>query len=214
MDRYALTGEFFLHPTPGGAYYAVSRPEPDPARAFLQRLLTVPDAPALTVAQVTEWTGLNEHDGLELIYRLQSSGFVQGLTEPLSVAQESMEMAIPPLLSQLSSEGKAVLAESRGLQIGAAGYTHEVTEELAALGADLASVQERHSGLLRNNLRLRGDGWGLVNAAGYSEIGFWPLYFGQQYFILVLGGMPRFNQKAFTTLMWTLGVRYGALQGT
>lgn len=213
MDRYSLTGEYFLHPTPGGAYYASARPDPEPARVLLQRLLTEPETPALTKDWVLEATGLNEHDGLELIYRLQSSGFVQGLKTAQVAPRESMESVISPLLAQLSDEGKAVLAESRGLQIGAAGYTHEVTEELAALGADLAAVQERHNGLLRNNLRLRADGWGLVNAAGYSEIGFWPLYFGQQYFILVLGGMPRFNQEAFTKLMWTLGVRYGSLQG-
>jgi hypothetical protein len=50
----------------------------------------------------------------------------------------------------------------------------------------------------------------MVNASGYSEIGFWPLYFGDEYFILVVGGLPRFNQEAFTTLLWTLGVRYGS----
>ena len=54
-----------------------------------------------------------------------------------------------------------------------------------------------------------GDGWGMVNAAGCSEVGFWPLYFGDDYFILIVSGMPRFNQEAFTTLVWALGVRYG-----
>ena len=47
-------------------------------------------------------------------------------------------------------------------------------------------------------------------ANGASELGFWPLYMGDEYFILILTGAPRFNQEAFTTLMWTLGVRYGA----
>ncbi|MEY2873872.1 MAG: hypothetical protein RLZZ373_1243, partial [Pseudomonadota bacterium] len=37
MDHYTLTGEFYLHPTPAGAYYAASRPTRDPARLFLQR---------------------------------------------------------------------------------------------------------------------------------------------------------------------------------
>ena len=82
-------------------------------------------------------------------------------------------------------------------------------EELAALGGDIASVHERHSRLLHGNMRLRSDGWGMVNAAGCSEVGFWPLYFGDDYFILIVSGMPRFNQEAFTTLVWALGVRYG-----
>ena len=63
--------------------------------------------------------------------------------------------------------------------------------------------------LLHGNMRLRSDGWGMVNAAGCSEVGFWPLYFGDDYFILIVSGMPRFNQEAFTTLVWALGVRYG-----
>lgn len=209
MDRYTLTGEYFLHPTPGGAYYATCRPAKESARSFLHRLLHEPETPALTVAMLKDWTGLNERDGLEFIYRLQTSGFIQGLPTPLRAPMDSIESILPPLLAKLSDEGKAVLAEQRGFQLGATGYTHEVTEELAALGADLASVQERHTRLLHNNLRIRADGWGIVNAGGYSEIGFWPLYFGNEYFILVLGGLPRFNQAAFTTLVWSLGVRYG-----
>ena len=208
MDQYLLTGEFYLHPTPGGAYYATSRPSKEAGRSFLQHLLRAPETPKLTIGLVKEWTGFNEHDALELIYRLQSSGFIQGLPEPLRVPQESIENILPPLLSQLSDQGKAVLAEKRGLIIAAAGYPHEVTEELAALGADLVSVHERHAGLLQNNLRIKADGWGMVTASGYSELGFWPLYIGEEYYILVLSGLPQFNQATFTTLVWSLGVRY------
>lgn len=209
MDHYTLTGEFFLHPTPAGAYYAASRPTPEPARNFLQRLLRESETPQLTADLVRSWTGLGEQDALEFIYRLQSSGFVQGLPVRVEVPPERIEALLPPLLAQLSDEGRAILAEKRGLYLGTAGFAHETSEELAALGADLATVHERHSKLLHGNLRLRSDGWGMVNASGYSEIGFWPLYFGDEYFILVVGGLPRFNQEAFTTLLWTLGVRYG-----
>lgn len=209
MDRYKLTGDYYLHLTPGGAYYATCRSAKETARSFLQRLLQQPETPALSVEMLREWTGLNEHDGLEFIYRLQTSGFIQGLSTPLRAPEDSIESVLSPLLAKLSDEGKAVLAETRGLQLGAVGYTHEVTEELAALGADLASVQERHAGLLHNNLRTRAEGCGIVTASGYSEIGFWPLYLGDEHFILVLGGLPLFNQAAFTNLVWTLGVRYG-----
>jgi hypothetical protein len=209
MDHYTLTGEFFLHPTPAGAYYAASRPTRDPARTFLQRLLREPETPRLTAALVQDWMQMDEQDALEFIYRLQSSGFVQGLPMHVEVPQDRIENLLPPLLSQLSDEGRVILAEKRGLYLGTAGFAHEVSEELAALGADLAAVHERHARLLHGNLRLRSDGWGMVNASGYSEMGFWPLYFGDEYFILIIGGMPRFNQEAFTSLVWTLGVRYG-----
>jgi hypothetical protein len=210
MDHYTLTGDYYLHPTPAGAYHAASRPDRDPARTFLQRLLREQETPRLTTALVQDWMNLGEQDALEFIYRLQSSGFIQGLPVHVAVPPDRVEALLPPLLSQLSDEGKAILAEKRGLYIGTAGFAHEQSEELAALGADLATVQERHAKLLHGNMRLRSDGWGLVNASGYCEIGFWPLYFGDDYFILVVAGSPRFNQEAFTTLIWTLGVRYGA----
>ena len=209
MDHYTLTGEYYLHPTPAGAYYAASRPDRDPARQFLQRLLREQATPRLTPALVRQWTGLDEAGALEFVYRLQSSGFIQGLPVQVEVPPERIEALLPPLLAQLSDEGRAILAEKRGLYLGTAGFAHEQSEELAALGADLATVQERHAKLLHGNMRLRSDGWGMVNAAGYSELGFWPLYFGDDYFILVVGGQPRFNQEAYTTLIWTLGVRYG-----
>lgn len=209
MDRYTLTGEHYLHPTPAGAYYAVSRPSQEPARRFLLRLLTERRTPPLTAELLAEWAGLGEQDGLEFIYRLQSSGFIQGLPMALDVPDEPLERLLPPLLAQLSDEGRAVLAEKRGLNVSAAGYPHEAIEELAALGADLVAVYDRHQQLLRNNLRVRGEGWGLMNAGGFGEIGFWPLYLGPEYFILVIGGMPQFNQSAFTLLAWALGVRYG-----
>jgi hypothetical protein len=192
MDHYTLTGEFYLHPTPAGAYYAASRPTRDPARLFLQRLLRESETPRLTADLVQDWMSMGQQDALEFIYRLQSSGFVQGLPMHVEVPPDSIEAMLPPLLAQLSDEGKAILADKRGLYLGTAGFAHE-----------------RHARLLHGNMRLRSDGWGMVNAAGYCEVGFWPLYFGDDYFILIVNGMPRFNQEAFTTLVWTLGVRYG-----
>lgn len=209
MDHYTLTGEFYLHPTPAGAYYAASRPARDPVRVFLQRLLREAATPKLTTELVREWMQMDEQEALAFIYRLQASGFIQGLPIPVEVPPDRIEALLPPLLTQLSDEKRALLAEKRGLYLATVGFAHEASEELAALGADLAQVHERHSQLLHGNLRLASDGWGMVNAGGASEMAFWPLYLGNETFILVVGGMPRFNQEAFTTLVWTLGVRYG-----
>jgi hypothetical protein len=209
-DHYSLAGEFYLHPTPAGAYFAASRPTRDPARAFLLRLLQEATTPQLTPELVQGWTGSSPEAALEFVYRLQSAGLIQGLPVPVSVPPDSVEALLPPLLAQLAEDGRALLADQRGLYLGTAGFAHETAEELAALGADLGRVHERHSQMLHGNLRLRGDGWGLVSANGASELGFWPLFVGSEYFMLILTGAPRFNQEAFTTLMWTLGVRYGA----
>ncbi len=212
MISYALTGEHYLYPTPGGAYHAVSSLGDEPSRQFLQRLLQQRETPKLTAELMHEWSSLDEQHGLELIYRLQSSGFIQGLPTCITAPRETLESLLPPLLERLSDEGKAVLAEKRGLYIGASGYSHEATEELAALGADLAALHIRYGKLLHNNLRLLPGGWGMVNASGHSEVGFWPIHLGNEMFILIVSGLPQFNQVAFTTLIWALGVRYGGGQ--
>lgn len=210
MDQYTLTGEFFLHPTPAGAYHAVSRPTTDAARHLIRRLLRARETPRLTPQLISSWLGLEEQQALQFVYRLQSSGLLQGLPVAVEVPPERIEALLPPLLAQMCDSGQALLSDKRGLYIGKAGYAHETAEELAALAADLAGVHERHARLLHGNMGLRSDGWGMVGASGYSELGFWPLHFGDDYFILVASGTPRFNQEAFTTLLWILGVRYGS----
>jgi hypothetical protein len=209
-DQYSLAGDFYLHPTPAGAYFATSRAGRAPARVFLQRLLRESATPRLTTELVQGWMSMSPTDALEFVFRMQSAGLIQGLPVPVDLPADSVEALLPPLLAQLAEDGRALLADQRGLYLGTAGFTHEAAEELAALGADIGRVHERHSQMLHGNLRLRGEGWGLIGANGASELGFWPLYMGTEYFILILSGAPRFNQEAFTTLMWTLGVRYGA----
>lgn len=212
--NYVINGERFLHPTPGGAYYAVSRTADEAPRRFLQALLRERETPAATPDQVARLAGMDEQDALRLLYHMQAGGLVEGLEHPMSAPEDSLEAMLPALLAQLSDTGRAVLAERRGLHMGTAGFTHESSEEFAALAADLMAVHERYEKLLHRNVRARGDGWGLVNASGYAEIGCWPLHIGQQRFFLVVGGLPQFNQAAYTTLVWTLAVRYGGVGST
>ena len=47
-----------------------------------------------------------------------------------------------------------------------------------------------------------------MDAAGNSQLGFWPLFIDTQRFALILQGVPRFNQPVFTELVWALSTRY------
>ncbi len=85
-----------------------------------------------------------------------------------------------------------------------------LTEGLAAISANLSEVYQRHKRLLRGNLRFNQNAWGLIDAAGNSEVGFWPLYIGYNQFTLVIHGMPQLNRPAFKQLVWSLMRRYGA----
>lgn len=204
--NFTLSGEYHLHPTPAGSYFAVSRPEPTPQRQFLQALLAARSTPSLTAEWLQATTGLAGEAALAFLHQVQEAGHVQGLPQAMSVPADATHLLLPALLSQLSDEGRAVLADEAGLLIAAVGWKHAHCEQLAALCAELAALQRRHAGL-RTQLGLASDGWGLVSAAGYAELTFWPLYIGEVRLHLVLGGQPRFNQQAYTKLVWALARR-------
>ena len=152
----------------------------------------------------------DEGESLELLYHTQNLGWVEGVDQRQAAPTGALEDIVPNLLPALSGNGKALLADSQGFYVSSQGFTHEAAEELSALSADIASLHDRHQGLLGNNLRLGSSAWALIDAAGNSQVGFWPLFIGDQRFVLVVGGTPHFNQPALTTLVWTLSTRYGA----
>lgn len=209
MNEYILHKELYMAPTPAGAFYCYASPNQDPARRLLQRLLLLRETPRLSSARLSEWAGVSEGEAHQLLYHLQSQSLVHGLEQPLTCPSGPLEEVLPNLLPALSSEGKSLLADDQGFYVASSGFPHESAEELAALSADLGVLHKRHIHLLANNLGYRANAWTLGDAAGNSQIGFWPLYIGHQRFSLVIEGIPHLNQQAFTELAWVLGVRYG-----
>lgn len=209
MSEYVLSENLYLGATPGGVYYAIQDNAAEPGRNFLHQLLQEPETPLFDVDVACKLSKLNKKRALEFVHWLQEAGLVAGLEQSERAPEDSLEIILPRLLKTMSDEGKAVLAESRGLYLGSAGYTHEAAEELAALSANLATVYSRHKELLNGNLGYRQRAWGLVDASGNSEVGFWPVYIGQNLFTLIIGGVPQLNQPAFKELIWALEIRYG-----
>lgn len=209
MSEYILTENLHLGVTPAGTYYAVQDNAEEPGRLFLHRLLQEAATPLFTVDVACELSGYRKKRALEFVHWMQEAGMILGQEHSESAPEETLERLLPKLLRTLSDEGKAILAESRGLYLGSAGFTHEAAEELAALSANLTAVYARHKELLHGNLGYRQRAWGLVDASGNSEVGFWPLYIGQNRFTLIIGGIPQFNQPDFKRLVWALEMRYG-----
>lgn len=207
--EYQLVPSQYLFPTPGGAYYASTAPDSDPARALLLKLMTLDATPLLEMDLLRGWSGSEDaQQTLELLFHMQSVGWIQGLPESLSAPQGTLEEVLPELLSRLSSVNRALLADNEGFYVASHGYPYETAVELSALSGDLSSLYERHHRLLHNNMGIRSGAWALVSAAGDSEIGFWPLHIGAERFVLVISGLPRLNQPAFTHLIWALAKRY------
>ena len=211
MSKFQLIDNVYIAPTPGGAYYGTSGPEQNPSRRLLLQLLMGDSSPPLSIDALQEWTGhANPEQALELLFHAQRIGWVEGYKDTREAPKGSLEKVLPELLPLLSGSGKALLADGQGFYVSSQGFLHETAEELSALSADLASLHERHRRLLANNIGMSTSAWGLVDAAGNSQIGFWPLYIAEQRFVLIIGDMPRLNQPALKTLIWALVKRYGS----
>ncbi len=214
MLNHTLSDDpLYLSPTPAGAYYSVASNDKSAPRRFLKQLLVEDASPLLSTESLQQLMQLeSEDEALEMLAHLQKLGWVQGMDSVQEAPAGRLEDILPGLLSELSLSGKALLADEEGFYIASSGFPHETAEELSGLSANIAILHNRYQGVLKNNLGEGSSAWGLVDAAGNSQIGFWPIYIGSYRFALVIGGVSRFNQAAFTTLVWALNMRYGAQQ--
>lgn len=209
MGNASLVDGLYLYPTPGGAYYAAASKKEDKSRKFLQTLLTKETTPQMNVDNLRTLMQMDdERKCLDLLDHCQKLGWVQGLQEPLQYPQGALEDILPWMLNNVCEDGKILIADDQGFYLSSNGFPHEVAEELSALSAEIATVHDRRSGLLMQNLGLKSHAWAIVDAAGNGKVGFWPFFIGETRFVLVLSGMPHFNQPDFVSLIWALSIRY------
>jgi hypothetical protein len=209
MSNYSLTEGLYLYPTPAGAYYAASSVESDKPRQFLRQLLKQPQTQALNLENLQQLMGNDdEQKCLELLHHCQKLRWVQGIDSVLEYPSGALEDILPDLLGKISENGKVLLADMQGFYLAAHGFLHEVSEELSALSAEIATVHERRSGLLTHNMGLTSHAWSIVDVFGNSQVGFWPLFIADNRFVISIYGIPHFNQPEFVSLVWALSIRY------
>lgn len=210
MSDYELINDLFIMPTSAGAYFCVTHQHPGPTRHLMQALLKEKTSPKLTMEQLQNWTGLdNEVTAIKFLNRAQSLGWIQGLSSPMQLPNDSLENILPELLAPLSGSGHALLADAEGLLLASAEFPADEAERLSALSADVFLMYERHEALLRETLSIDNSAWGIIDAAGNSFIGFWPLWIGAHRFVLVIKDTPTLNRPDLLSLIWALYVRYG-----
>jgi hypothetical protein len=175
----------------------------------LRALLLQEKTPALNLANLRKLMDQHEEAKcLELLHHCQKLGWVQGIDTALHYPQDALEDILPDLLSKISENGKVLLADSQGFYLSSHGFPHEVAEELSALSAEIATIHERRSGLLMNNMGLASNAWAVIDAYGNSQLGFWPLFIGNNRFVIAISGIPHFNHPEFVSLVWALSMRY------
>ncbi len=210
MANYQLVEEFYLLPTAAGAFHAVSSPDDEPLRKLLLSLLREETSAKVDGDSLAKWFGDdNQQYALEQLHQAQTLSLIQGYREPQKMPSLGVGQELHDLLPHLSSVGKVMLADWNGLSLSRCGINTETADILSALCADLIAVQNRHAERLEANLGLGTQGWAAVDAYGSSRIGAWPLYIGEQRFMLIIMGEPRLNQAEFITLLWVLINRYG-----
>ncbi len=179
-------------------------------RRLLLRLLKERSTPRLGAVPWADWLGQAPPEpAVDLVARMETLGWLWGLETPQHCPSESLERLLPQLLPSLSSVRQALLADRQGLQIAYAGLDEAQAQGIAAVSADAVALAFRCRSLL-GGLEQTGPGsWGMIDAAGHSQLGVWPLFLGTERFALVLGGRPRFNHPDFLRLVWALARRLG-----
>lgn len=205
-----LVHGLYAQPSPLGAFRAAEGTEHDAVSQLLRVLLLHPTTPRLAADTLARWFASTPDDALRVVQAAQDHALVEGITAPRTISGGSLEQVLPALLPALSSEGRALLVDAQGFVAGASGFAPEAAEALAALSADLGILHERHRRHFPTSIGLPTSAWALVDGAGNSEVGFWPLHIGDEHFVLTIVGIPRLHQQAFTDLIWVLMLRYGA----
>lgn len=199
----------YLLPTPAGAFKAVSSTDSNRLRSFLMALLKQQGQAEISETSLCEWSGFSDpQEALEFANRIHSLGWVQTLSAPYHLPNGTFEKTLPLLLPALSRENKILLADTQGFYLYSHGFPHEAAEEISALSADIANMHARRAGLINRNLGLSGSAWALTDAAGHSQLGFWPLFIGPERFVLALSGAPAFNCPQLVELIFVLYSRF------
>lgn len=205
-----LTPGEYLLPTPAGAFKIVSEPGTNRLRDFLVALLNQQGHAEINDANLCTWSGSSTaEEAHEFVGRLQTLGWIQTVREPYQIPTIPFQETLPTLLPALSREGKILLADTQGFYLYSHGFPHEAAEEISALSADIATLHARRAGALNRNLGLNGSAWALTDAAGHSQLGFWPMFVGPERFVLVISGAPAFNQPQLVELIFVLHNRFG-----
>lgn len=199
----------YLLPTAAGAFSAVAADDPTPLRQFLLHVIAAKGRVPVRDEDLLAWSTCSSlGEARAFLDELIAKGWLEVLTEPARIPEYSMDFALPKLLPALSQGSQVLLADGLGFVVFSHGFSPEGAEELAALSADLANLHARRGHFLRRNLGLNGGAWALINAAGHSQIGFWPLHIGDERLVLAIAGTPALNQPQLVDFVMLLHRRY------
>ena len=200
----SLQTNLYPHITPAGAFYAVANKSVSASRTLLANILKAEGNKPITQEKLLEWSEATDLDSaLNLLYRLQRLEFLYGGEKPAEIPHVQDDHFVK-LLPNLSDSQKALLIDQDGFYFANSGFHHEAAEEVAILASEAIRLSERHALLIKNNLNIYQNAWGLCDPTGQSELTVFPIYINDMKYILVTGGAPQLHKEAFVLLVRAL----------
>lgn len=199
----------YLIPTDSGARYAVAAAQLNPLRALLYAMIQSPSITTSDLQQFIDDHLLDSRKAVAaVLYKLQRLGLISSEESPIELPQADAIGGLEQYLGQISSEGRALLADRNGFVMASHGFKNEVARELAAAGTDMTPMGERISGEMEQDENAEQEIWELsVNRKG-DKITFMRLYIGPLPFLVVIGGQLDTKPNVFLQLMAILIHRY------
>ena len=200
----SLQTKLYPHITPAGAFYAIANKSSSASRTLLANILSSGRSEPITPEKLLQWAETDDLDtALNLLYRLQRLEFLYGAETPVEFPKLDDDTLVN-LLSHMSDSQKALLIDQDGFYFANSGFNHEAAEEVAILASEAIRLSERHALLIKNNLNIYQNAWGLCDPTGQSELTFFPIYINDAKYILVTGGTPQLHKEAFVSLVYAL----------
>lgn len=200
----------YLYPTPGGAFYLAQDNAKNWRKDILKYLFS--SDVSLELNDKNIFSIFKTNDKENLLYKIekcQRQGLIQVVDEKIIIPEGHFEQNLNNIIRNFSKKEKVLLSDSQGLCIANYGFPAEMLEEISVLSADIAIMHKRRALNINKKLGLNSQAWSIVDASGNSNLGFWPINIDKEVFVLVIEGVPFFNQPAMVTLVWMLYLRYG-----
>lgn len=189
-----------------GLHYLISSAAPCADRSFLLRLLASGyDRPA-SIDQLNSWSGEERKQVAQRIYGMLKRGWLQAVEQHSDTVNETNFRGFLQQLPELSSSGEVLLADAQGLVIRYCGFPEDRVNDLAASAARLLSVNE--AARQRNMDLYDGRPWPLVMHWGRLQAIAQLINLGPLKFVLIVGGNPQLENRAFPGLLGQLARRY------
>lgn len=209
MKKQLLRNDKYLLPSAAGVYHLVCQPGTTSATKLFSDILMQKETRVVTEEDAQRIMGIaDDNQFASEMQTIFSLGWLEEHDEPLQLPDDSLEEILPHLLAVLSSTGHTLLSDSHGFPLFSSGFSQQDAEALSAMSAEFSNIYEKYRSIIQNNASSPTQAWGMMDAAGNSSMGIWPINIGYQGFNLLIQGVPKLDHPNFVILVWLLYSRY------